>query len=122
MHRLAPLVSDRVVVVTNDGMVAAAVNATSTTYLILPDRWPEGGALGGVATGLTACAGWAMVVACDMPLVDPVIFAKLIDIARKAACAGCSYSACGWASTTISWFMAQARVAHDRGKVGWLAT
>jgi molybdopterin-guanine dinucleotide biosynthesis protein A len=49
------------------------------------DDWPGGGALGGVATGLRACAGWAMVVACDMPLVDPAIFTKLSQEARNRA-------------------------------------
>jgi molybdopterin-guanine dinucleotide biosynthesis protein A len=81
IRRLLPLVSDRLVVVTNDGMVEAAVSEFGGVHL-LRDRWVQGGALGGLATGLMACAGWAMVVACDMPFVEPTIFAKLADVAK----------------------------------------
>lgn len=77
IRRLAPLARAGVVVVSNDAAVGAAVAALPAVQ-VLGDHWPDGGALGGVATGLRACAGWAMVVACDMPLVSPVIFAKLL--------------------------------------------
>jgi molybdenum cofactor guanylyltransferase len=88
VRRLLPLVTDRVVIVTNDPLVVAAVDKLVREFVdelpvvtVLPDEWPEGGALGGLATGLSACAGWAMVVACDMPLVDPNIFARLTRVA-----------------------------------------
>jgi molybdopterin-guanine dinucleotide biosynthesis protein A len=84
IHRLLPLVTDQVIVVTNDPAIAEAVSEPKN-YRILPDTWPEGGALGGLATGLAASSDWAMVVACDMPFVEPAIFAKLIDVAIAEA-------------------------------------
>ena len=82
MQRLAPLASGRVIVVCNDVSVVQTVQAIGDV-LTLPDQWAAGGALGGVATGLSACDGWAMVVACDMPLVDPALFVKLITVAHE---------------------------------------
>ena len=50
----------------------------------IPDDYPGAGALGGLATGLARCSGWAIAVACDMPLVDPRLFAALAALtARK---------------------------------------
>jgi molybdopterin-guanine dinucleotide biosynthesis protein A len=73
--RLLPLVRGRVMVVSNDPEVDGAV-ATLPQVTTVRDRW-VGGALGGIATGMTQCAAWAMVAACDMPLVQPAIFARL---------------------------------------------
>lgn len=94
IRRLAPLVGGKIVVVTNDAQVARTVLADAQRKVqkdiqqagdiqVLPDGWPDGGALGGIATGLAACSGWTIVVACDMPLVDLAIFARLIDVARQ---------------------------------------
>jgi molybdopterin-guanine dinucleotide biosynthesis protein A len=83
LRRLAPLVTDRTVVVSNDPAITAALDGMNDV-LILPDHFSMGCALGGVATGLQASSGWAMVVACDMPLVDPQIFAQLMDHAEVA--------------------------------------
>lgn len=39
---------------------------------MVPDRYPEGGALGGIVTGLAAARGEAaFTVACDMPFLHP---------------------------------------------------
>jgi molybdenum cofactor guanylyltransferase len=88
VRRLLPLVTGGVVVVANDPFVVATVEEfanepvnESQKITVLPDGWPAGGALGGLATGLSVCAGWAMVVACDMPLVDAGIFARLASVA-----------------------------------------
>lgn len=35
------------------------------------DAFPGMGALGGIATGLELCEGWALILAADMPLVNP---------------------------------------------------
>ena len=86
MRRLTPLVSGKIVVVTNDAQVATTVQTDAQkigSIQVVPDLWPQGGALGGVATGLANCAGWTMVVACDMPWVDLAIFARLFDVARR---------------------------------------
>jgi molybdopterin-guanine dinucleotide biosynthesis protein A len=75
--RLSPLVTGSVVVVCNDAAVSS-VAIELKNVVVYPDRWAGAGALGGVATGLGMCDGWAMVVACDMPLVSPAIFAKQV--------------------------------------------
>lgn len=83
-RRMTNLVSERVVVVTNSDAVAnsaAKLQETSLAVDVVADRWVNAGALGGIATGIAHCNGWAMVVACDMPLVDPDIFARLMEMA-----------------------------------------
>lgn len=80
LRRLIGLVNDHCVVVSDDPQVAQVL-MDITGIRVLADHWSAAGALGGVATGLTACREWAMVVACDMPLVDPAIFARLIEVA-----------------------------------------
>jgi molybdopterin-guanine dinucleotide biosynthesis protein A len=39
--------------------------------IYVADAFPGMGALGGIATGLQLCDGWALVLAADMPLVSP---------------------------------------------------
>jgi len=85
VRRLITLVSDVCVVVSNDPQVAQAV-ATVKGVKVIGDRWPHAGALGGVATGLAQCRGLAMVVACDMPLVDPSIYARLLVAGKYRVC------------------------------------
>jgi molybdopterin-guanine dinucleotide biosynthesis protein A len=57
-------------------------------FLRLPmvaDRYPEGGALGGIFTGLAAAGGEAaFTVACDMPFVDPDIVRLVLARAGEA--------------------------------------
>ena len=84
LRRLAPLVTERVVVVSNDPLVAAVVERLDQV-LVVPDRWTNGGALGGIATGLGLCSGWAIVAACDMPFVDASIFTRLLEMADGQA-------------------------------------
>lgn len=46
----------------------------------LTDVFPNWGALGGVHTALSACTGnWALIVACDFPLVTAALFRRLLD-------------------------------------------
>ncbi|HMQ30858.1 MAG TPA: molybdenum cofactor guanylyltransferase [Chloroflexaceae bacterium] len=46
---------------------------------IVPDQYPDGGALGGIYSGLTAAAGeYALVVACDMPLLSQPLLAAML--------------------------------------------
>jgi molybdopterin-guanine dinucleotide biosynthesis protein A len=43
-----------------------------------PDVYPQWGALGGVHAALSACsASWALIVACDLPLVTSTLFSRL---------------------------------------------
>jgi molybdopterin-guanine dinucleotide biosynthesis protein A/rhodanese-related sulfurtransferase len=54
----------------------------SLGLVVVPDRWPGDGPLGGLATALaSAPAGWVLVAGCDQPWLDPVILRRLIDAA-----------------------------------------
>jgi molybdopterin-guanine dinucleotide biosynthesis protein A len=57
-------------------------------FLRLPmvgDRYPEGGALGGIFTGLAAAAGdAAFTVACDMPFIHPDVVRLVLARAGEA--------------------------------------
>jgi molybdopterin-guanine dinucleotide biosynthesis protein A len=57
-------------------------------FLQLPmvtDRYPEGGALGGIFTGLSAARGdAAFTVACDMPFLHPAIIRLVIERAGES--------------------------------------
>ncbi|HEY7348915.1 MAG TPA: molybdenum cofactor guanylyltransferase [Ktedonobacterales bacterium] len=49
---------------------------------IIPDRWPNQGPLGGIATALHTLAGEAvLVVGCDMPFLNPELLRYLITLA-----------------------------------------
>jgi molybdopterin-guanine dinucleotide biosynthesis protein A len=52
---------------------------------MVPDRYPDGGALGGIATGLAAAAGEAVfTVACDMPFIHPDVVRLVLARAGEA--------------------------------------
>ncbi|HAJ37716.1 MAG TPA: molybdenum cofactor guanylyltransferase [Chloroflexi bacterium] len=80
-QRLAGLPLARLVVVANDPALPAQAQLPPAT-LFVPDAYPETGTLGGIATGLQQTDGWAIVVACDLPLVSAALFAHL---AQRAA-------------------------------------
>ena len=47
---------------------------------MVPDAYPDGGALGGIYTGLRAAGGdAAFTVACDMPFVHPAIVRMVVE-------------------------------------------
>jgi molybdopterin-guanine dinucleotide biosynthesis protein A len=51
---------------------------------MVPDAFPEGGALGGIYTGLRAAGGdAAFTVACDMPFVHPAIIRMVVERAGE---------------------------------------
>lgn len=55
--------------------------ATPSNLAAVPDVYPKWGALGGVHAALSACsAEWALVVACDFPLVTSELFKRLADL------------------------------------------
>jgi molybdopterin-guanine dinucleotide biosynthesis protein A len=80
VQRLHPLASAGIIVVANAPAVEAALPQALGVHLV-GDRWPGCGALGGLASGLAECRGWAMAVACDMPFLDPALFRHLAALA-----------------------------------------
>jgi molybdopterin-guanine dinucleotide biosynthesis protein A len=51
---------------------------------MVPDAFPDGGALGGIYTGLGAAAGDAVfTVACDMPFLHPAIVRMVVERAGE---------------------------------------
>ncbi len=81
-RRLAPLGVTRTIVVANDPDLPAQAALPPGT-LFVPDAYPETGTLGGIATGLQQVTGWAIVVACDLPLVSAGLFALLGALAAE---------------------------------------
>ncbi|MCI0822815.1 MAG: molybdenum cofactor guanylyltransferase, partial [Chloroflexi bacterium] len=68
-------ITDDLVFVVNDHEQASALPISSRdidlTYDIVIDKYPDGGSLGGIYTGLLAAnSQWAFVVACDMPFLN----------------------------------------------------
>jgi len=86
-QRLRTLPLERLVVVANSCAVQRAIAAAphgAAPVTIRRDAYPGTGALGGLVTGLAACDGWAIVVACDMPLLNPVLLRALWDMAIES--------------------------------------
>ncbi|MEM7127764.1 MAG: molybdenum cofactor guanylyltransferase [Chloroflexota bacterium] len=79
-QRLQSLSPQGIVVVANDPEIVARARLPGVVDFI-PDRYPGLGPLGGIATALHACKGWAILVACDMPFVNPALFEMLSMIA-----------------------------------------
>jgi len=51
---------------------------------VVPDRWPRGGPLGGLCTGLVVSAyDWNIFLACDLPLLEGRFLELLRERARK---------------------------------------
>jgi molybdopterin-guanine dinucleotide biosynthesis protein A len=67
-------VADEVFLVANDERFA------TLGLRVVPDRFPEGGALGGIATGVGAAThDRVLVAACDMPFLRPEVFRLLVE-------------------------------------------
>jgi len=67
-------VADDVFLVANDERFA------TLGLRVVPDRFPEGGALGGIATGVGAAThDRVLVAACDMPFLRPDVFRLLVN-------------------------------------------
>ncbi len=73
---LLRVVLDRVATVADDVFVVAAERPEYAGFgvPVVPDRYPEGGTLGGIATALGAARHeHCLVVACDLPFLDPAL-------------------------------------------------
>jgi molybdopterin-guanine dinucleotide biosynthesis protein A len=67
-------VADEVIIVANDPRYAAL------GLRVVPDRFPDGGALGGIATGVSAAThDRVLVAACDMPFLSVEVWRVLLD-------------------------------------------
>ena len=72
-------VADEVVIVANDARYGAL------GLRVVPDRFPEGGALGGIATGVWAATHErVLVAACDMPFLRADVLRLLLSHAPEA--------------------------------------
>jgi len=90
VERIAGEVAEIASSVTIVGSNAAALQLKESSNLkIVPDVYPQWGALGGVHAALSACAAqgspqeaadWALIVACDFPFVTRELFARLASV------------------------------------------
>lgn len=72
-------VADEVIVVANEPRYA------SLGLRVVKDGYPNGGALGGIATGVGAAAhDTVLVAACDMPFLSPAVWRLLLARAGEA--------------------------------------
>ena len=87
VQRLQSLSPQRTKVIANDPTFREQVElGEGVTWLT--DAYPGVGPLGGLATGLAACDRWAIFVACDMPLVNPSLFAFFCTLAAETDATG----------------------------------
>ena len=64
-------------------LVGARNQGSSAGLQSVPDTYQRWGALGGIQAALAACqTEWALIVACDLPLVTAELFARLWQLAR----------------------------------------
>jgi molybdopterin-guanine dinucleotide biosynthesis protein A len=87
VQRLQKLPIEQVIVIANDPSLASMVTIPLPA-LFLPDAYPDCGPLGGIATGLRSCLGWGIFLACDMPLVNPLVFQALSSLVDEQASHG----------------------------------
>ena len=75
-------VSRRILLVTAQGQTIPAVRASETAMATVSDVYPGKGALGGIYTGLSASGcRHSLVVAADMPFLNPDLLQHLISAA-----------------------------------------
>jgi molybdopterin-guanine dinucleotide biosynthesis protein A len=79
VRRLRHVVNATTIIVANDADLVAQLQVEPQPHFV-PDRYPDTGTLGGIATGLHALpqAGWALIMACDLPLVNARLCQALI--------------------------------------------
>lgn len=77
IDRLAPLTTELLVVVAR--LKQAEPLLLPSSVRVVTDRYPGRGSLGGIFTGLEASAEpWSLVVACDMPFLNPDLLRHLL--------------------------------------------
>jgi molybdopterin-guanine dinucleotide biosynthesis protein A len=70
-------------------LVGSRVQAEAARLETIPDTHERWGALGGIHAALVACGSeWAVIAACDLPLVSTELFSRLWQLTRPTALAG----------------------------------
>lgn len=82
IDRFASLALQPTIVIANDSRIRAEAELGDNIQW-LADRLPGVGPLGGIVTALAAVEAWAIIVACDMPLLDPALFAYLMQLSDE---------------------------------------
>lgn len=83
IDRVAPLTGEIVVVVADSARGKAL--PLDADHRVAVDIYPDGGSLGGIFSGLSAAANnWGLVVACDMPFLNPRLLEYML--ARRGDC------------------------------------
>jgi len=78
MDSLVPLTTEVLVVVARREQAAAL--RLPPPVRVVSDRYPGGGSLGGIFTGLDASGeSWSLVVACDMPFLNGELLCHLME-------------------------------------------
>lgn len=84
IETMAPVSTAGIVVVANEESVrSVAIASEQAPITVVPDRWQDAGAMAGIATALGYCSEWAIVVACDMPFLSPVLFDAFCNLAAE---------------------------------------
>jgi molybdopterin-guanine dinucleotide biosynthesis protein A len=67
-------------------LVGSRVQAEAVGLETIPDTHERWGALGGIHAALVACGSeWAVIAACDLPLVSTELFSRLWRLTRQTA-------------------------------------
>jgi molybdopterin-guanine dinucleotide biosynthesis protein A len=78
---IAPVSAEVIVVVASPAKAAAL--PLPAEVRVVSDRYPRCGSLGGIFTGLSASReSWILLVACDMPFLDPRLMRRLMAMRR----------------------------------------
>lgn len=87
VERLRVLAPQRTLIVANDPTLHTQVDLDDDIGWVVDD-YPAVGPLGGLATALARCPEWALVVACDLPLVQPALFTYFCTLAAQTDATG----------------------------------
>jgi len=89
MQRLEPLFVGNIVarrlVIANDPTIQAEAGLPKDVSYF-QDIYSDAGVLGGIATALAQCEGWALFVACDMPFLNAKLLAHLCKLTTDDDC------------------------------------